>query len=248
MRPGDDRARELRSPRDFGPCPIIIPVVALSQQQKDCLSGAIEAFGFPTDYFDFVNNAPEHFASTKDVEVRVRQALISGEPACVKDGLSNVLYWGYAQMGIRGTRIRRFREKVTLTQLNRASDLFRGLHVPSVVEIKNLGLPEFSGLSFVSKVRMFLDPGQSATLDWQILKIHQHCPTTLLAQLHIGKSTQIPITKRNSGVYEDWCRKMLDISLTYFNGRFRAVDIERGFFELIQRGRVSIAAHILNNA
>ena len=220
----------------------------LSQQQKDCLCTAIEGFGFPADYFDFANNMPERLASTKDVEIRVRRALISGEPDCVKDGLSNVLYWGYAQMGIRDTRVRRFREKVALTQLNLASALFRGSHVPSVVEIKKLGLPEFSGLSFVSKVRMFLDPGTSATLDWQILKIHQHCSTTLLARLYIGKSTQIPITRNNSEVYEDWCRKMLDISKTYFNGRFRAVDVERGFFELIQRGRVSIAAQILNHA
>jgi len=79
---------------------------------------------------------------------------------------------------------------VSIDRLQRASELFRRSHFPSVVEIKKLGLPEFSGLSFVSKVRMFLDPDKSAVLDWQIMKINNHCPTTLLANLHIGKSTK----------------------------------------------------------
>jgi hypothetical protein len=120
--------------------------------------------------------------------------------------------------------------------------------LPSVVEIKNLGLPEFSGLSFVSKVRMFLDPDKSATLDWQIMKIHERCPTTLLADLVLGKSTQIRITTRNSDVYEIWCRRMGDISRVNFDGRFRAVDVERGLFQLIQCGRVETAAELLNDA
>src|SRR5205823_7763828 len=135
-----------------------------------------------------------------------------------------------------------------LSQLKQARDLFRRSQPPSVVEIKKLRLPEFSGLSFVSKVRMFLDPDKSAALDWQIMKIHKQCPTTLLANLYLGKSTQIPITKRNSEVYEAWCRRMSDISSVYFDARFRAVDVERGFFHLIQSGRIEVAAQIFNDA
>jgi hypothetical protein len=148
-------------------------VLPLSAQQRDCLLRAIECYDFPPDYFDYSRNAPERLPNTKDVEIAIRRELTSGDSARVKNGLSNVLYWGYAQMGIRDTRVLRFRTKVTISQLKLAGELFRRSHFPSVVEIKNLGVPEFSGLSFVSKIRMFLDPDNSATLDWQIMKIHE---------------------------------------------------------------------------
>jgi hypothetical protein len=222
--------------------------VPLSQLQIDGLCKAIGDYRFPPDYFDFVGNVPEPLENTRAVEIRIERDLTSVDPERVKDGLSNVLYWGYAQMGIRDTRVRRFREKVVPSQLKQASDLFRRPHRSSVFEIKRLGLPEFSGLSFVSKIRMFLDPDESATLDWQILKIHKHCPTTLLAGLHLGGSTQIPITKNNSEVYEAWCHKMAEMSREYFGGRFRAVDVERGFFQLIQVGNIAGAAQTLNAA
>ena len=65
----------------------------------------------------------------------------------------------------------------------------------------------------------------------------------------IGRSeTQIPLTIENSNAYEAWCRRMIDISRMYFSGSFRAVDVERGFFQLIQSGTVKLAAQILNDA
>ena len=224
------------------------PSVPLSQQQKDRFRNAIESYRFPSDYFDFVRNIPERLANAKAVEVRIWRGLTSDDPEGVKNALSNILYWGYAQMGIRDTRVQRFRSKVNVSVLNRACGIFRRSSLPSVLEIKKLRLPEFSGLSFVSKIRMFLDPDKSAVLDKQIMKIHGSCPTTLLANLQIGRSTQIPITKHNSEAYEAWCRNMVDISHGYFDGRFRAVDIERGFFHLIQEGSVEAAAQILNDA
>ena len=209
---------------------------------------AIEGYHFPSDYFDFVGNTPERLENARAVEVRILRGLTSADPAELKNGLSNVLDWGYAQMGIRDTRVQRFRSNVTVYEIMRAYDLFQRSTHPSVLEIKKLGLPEFSGLSFVSKIRMFLDPDKSAVLDNQIMKIHRNCPTTLLANLQIGRSTQIPITKHNSEVYEAWCRTMVEISGGYFDARFRAVDVERGFFQLIQDGKVTAAAQIFNNA
>jgi hypothetical protein len=222
--------------------------VPLSQQQEDLLWNAIERYRFPSDYFDFVRNTPERLENTRAVEVRIWRGLTSADPEELKNGLSNVLYWGYAQMGIRDTRVQRFRSKVNISEINRAYVLFQRSTPPSVLEIKKLGLPEFSGLSFVSKIRTFLDPDKSAVLDNQIMKIHHSCPTTLLANLQIGWSTQIPITKHNSEVYETWCRTMVKISVGYFDARFRAVDVERGFFQLIQDGSVTAAAQILNDA
>ena len=40
---------------------------------------------------------------------------------------------------------------------------------------------------------------------------------------------------------------MINISDVYFDARFRAVDVERGFFQLIQDGSVTAAAQILND-
>jgi hypothetical protein len=223
-------------------------MLGLSAQQKDRLRIAIVGYAFPADHFDFSRNAPERLADTRAVEIAIGRDLRSGEPELVKNGLSNVLYWGYGQMGIRDTRVSRFRTKVTSSQLTQAGALFRRSPVPSVAEIKRLDLPEFSGLSFVSKIRMFLDPDHSATLDRQIMKIHRRCTTTVLALFCIGTSTQIRITANNSDAYETWCIRMSEISRRHFEGRFRAVDIERGLFQLIQRDDVEIAAQILNDA
>lgn len=64
------------------------------------------------------------------------------------------------------------KEELHKDKLCAATELFHASVSPSLIKIKNFGLPEFSGMSFVSKIRMFLDPEKSATLDRQIMKIH----------------------------------------------------------------------------
>ncbi len=103
---------------------VLISVLALSEQQKDCLRNAIEQYGFPPDHFDFSRNAPESLANTRAIEIMIGRELKSGEPERVKNGLANVLYWGYAQMGIRHTRVRRFRTKVCISQLKQPASSF----------------------------------------------------------------------------------------------------------------------------
>ena len=221
----------------------------LVPSQKEILRSAIDEYEFPAEYFDFVHNIPDPQPSIQAVENKIRVDLKSGDLERVKNGLLNVLYWGYAQMGIRKTRVSRFREKVTDSRLLAAAQLFQTSASPPLLQIKKLGLPEFSGMSFVSKVRMFLDPHTSATLDFQIMKIRAECPYTVLSSIHLSvRSTQIPITAQNAEGYESWCKKMKEISERYFDGRFRAADIERGFFQLVQCGKVSLAAEILNEA
>ena len=223
--------------------------MSLSQMQASSLSQAIETYAFPSDYFNFSENVPEPQTNVSDVETKIQHDLCSGDWQKVRDGLSNILYWGYAQMGKRDWKVQNFRTKVERHELCDAANLFRGSRDPSVLEIKKLGLPEFSGLSFVSKVRMFLDPANSATLDFQILKIRQHCSGTVLAGLRVSeKETQIRITVQNAQAYERWCEKMRAISNIYFCGRFHAADVERGFFRLVQCGLTKLAAEILWSA
>lgn len=219
----------------------------LSQQQKSKLAGAIKNYSFPSVCYDFIHNTPCRMDNMADLETLIRQELISNDWQRVKDGLSNVLYWGYAQMGIRDTRVDRFRSKINKNKAHEAASLFNRRHLPTLVEIKSIGLPEFSGVSFVSKIRMFLDPINSATLDFQIMKTQNIRPTPILSQIRIQK-TQIPITAHNSDTYEDWCKKMKDIGRQYFGENCRAVDIERGLFQLIQCDEIEDAANILADA
>jgi len=182
-----------------------------------------------------------------NVEARIRSDLTAGDPSRTKDGLSNVLYWGFTQMGgLANVRVDYFRTKVSPTQLVEASLLLSGTPRPTLLSIKKLRLPQFSGVSFVSKVRMFLDPTGSATLDQQIMKIHGVRPTTVLAAVRPSK-TNIPVSAANSGAYEAWCERLNYIRRMYLPN-FRVVDIERGLFHLIQCGNVATSANLLADA
>ena len=60
--------------------------------------------------------------------------------------------------------------------------------------------------------------------------------------------TQIRVTKSNQSVYDDWRSECLHINTTYFKSKYRAVDIERGLFSLMQSGKVTTAQSIYINA
>lgn len=137
-----------------------------SPSQQEALHKAIKEYSFPPEYYDFILDRPERLEDTRAVEARIKADLISGDMNLVKNGGSNVLYWGFARMKyIRDFRFNRFREKVTRDNLCAATELFHSSGAPSLIKIKDIGLPEYSGMSFVSKIRMFLDPEKSATLD-----------------------------------------------------------------------------------
>ena len=225
----------------------------LTNQQIALLEGAINDYDFPHNflpsYHDFEKES-ELSLKMSQVEFRVRADLIASDSKRIRNGLSNVLFWGWAQKpGRQKAWVERFRNKVDVTdsRLRDAAALFRNSHRPSLTEIKKLKLPEFSGVSFVSKIRMFLNPVESATLDLQIMKMHTICSNTVLQHVSARSST-IPITAENSHGYELWNTKLKYISSQYFGGRYRVADVERGFFYLIQNGSIGDAAMILRDA
>ncbi len=219
----------------------------LSPSQKESLRQAIRGYSFPPELYDFILGRPDPQPNMRAVEANIKADLICGDPERVKNGLSNVLYWGFARMDIRDIRVATFRKNVVDADVGAAASLFRATSSPPLTEIRKLGLPQFSGVSFVSKVRMFLNPHESATLDRQIMKIHKARPNTVLAKVTVYP-TKIPITAQNAEAYELWCRRMVEISTRYFGGDFRAADIERGFFHLVERGETPLAGEILGNA
>lgn len=218
----------------------------VTAQVKD-LNDAVSAYSFPTAHFDFATQTPVVGLSMCELETRIRKQLLNPSLKEVKNGLSNILYWGFAQMGgLALVRVDSFRMAVTNQQLEKASELFTNHARPTLYEIAKLGLPQFSKVSFVSKVRMYLDPVKSATLDRQIMQIHQIHNDTVLAAVKEEK-TSIPTSKRNSNAYEGWCEHLAHIAQTYLPTA-RVVDIERGLFQMIQAGRVKEAASILKTA
>ena len=223
--------------------------MTLSNNQVIVLSDAINAYSFPCVYYDFLNGRRIPQNNMRSVEEFIGNDLKSGNIEMVKNGLSNVLYWGFEQMGYRDLRVKRFRNQVTYGQLHDAAQLFADIHGDGLKKIKRITLPQFSGMSFISKLRMFLDPDNYVVLDQRILKMNDVSAQTVLKDIVFGKKdTQIRISENNIRVYVKWCRKCKGISESYFEKRLRAVDIERGFFTLIQGGRVELAAQILSRA
>lgn len=223
--------------------------MALTENQVEMLSNAIEAYNFPCVFYDFQNACEVSHPNMYPVEQAIRNDLVSGNNDHVKNGLSNVLYWGFAQVGYRDIRVNNFRTVVRVEQLHDAATIFQQKKNINLIEIKNIKLPQFSGMSFISKIAMFLDPKKYVVLDQQILKMNKIIsPTILKAITFSQKETQIRISKNNVQVYSSWCQKCQEISESYLNGSYRAVDVERGFFTLIKNGRVPQAASILVDA
>ena len=226
----------------------------LNQGQVDQLEQAILRYAFPGAYRNF-SAGTAHLGSMQDVEDAICPALRSRHIMEVKDGLSNVLHWGYGQqLGRQRTRVDKFRADVTNEQLQEFMALISGTVDVNLISIKAIGLPEFSNVSFVSKILMFLDPDNCATLDLQIMKMATQAGSPLAnVKLYRGRhngrvTEQIPITQGNNRAYALWNATLGRISQNYYARRYRVVDIERGFFHLIQTDLLPDASQILVDA
>jgi len=167
----------------------------LSETLRLTLRQAIQDYNFPCVTFDFNANEQIDHPSMYEVESRIQQQLLSDDLESVKDGFSNVLYWGYARMGYRWNRIRKLRERVTEQKLAKASDTLRRMNGIGTRTIAGLKLPQFSGFSFVSKVRMFLDPNQFVVMDIQILKLREAGLPTILDKVSHNDKETIRVTR-----------------------------------------------------
>ena len=68
--------------------------------------------------------------------------------------------------------------------------------------IKKLQLRQFSQISFVSKILMFLDPTRYPVLDLKIAKAF--AKSSFLPLQNVTFATSIPITERNVTAYDTW--------------------------------------------
>jgi hypothetical protein len=96
---------------------------------------------------------------------------------------------------------------------------------------------------------MFLDPSDYCVLDQQLAKLRTPGSPKILNDLVFNQNaTQIRITNHNESIYNGWCNECTEISQMYFQGTYRVVDVERGFFNLIQQNNLLDAQAIYNNA
>ncbi len=221
----------------------------LNVTQVKELRDAIEGYSFPAVYYDFIENSEVQAKSMAEVENIIGPQLRSGDLEVAKNGLSNVLYWGYARIGYRDRRVSNLRDNITPRQLARFQALVISGKVPTMAEIKEVHIPEYSGMSFLSKILMFLNPLHYCALDTQITRLRTQNSQKALNSLSFGPNeNQIRISTRNEQVYDYWRNECQSISENYYSRKYRCVDVERGFFNLLQQGRQSVAQQIYNEA
>ena len=239
------------------------------KQYAALLCETIREYNFPPVTYDFVKDPDYKDKDNQDNQnphkknnlqsndcMRAAEKYIGGllhskKPEAVKNGLLNVLYWGYAQQpGRRKDRISKFRT-TNPNELDRFIELVEESErsstngkVPSggscLLQIKNLKLPEFSQMPFVSKILMFLDPARYPVLDTKIAKAYANSFSSPLQKLKFNpaKDTSIRITKDNAAVYDTWacwCHEIASVvndSPESPCNHFRAVDVERALFTL----------------
>lgn len=221
----------------------------LTPAQIAQLHDAITGYAFPAVYFDFNNNIEITAQNMREVEAALAAQLKSQELGRTKHGLANVLYWGYAQIPYGGKRVNNFMNKVSDQKIINFQSLINGDNMPTPTAVCRCRLPEYSGMSFISKILMFLNPSDYCVLDQQLAKLRTRGSPKILNGLIFGeKETQIRITNHNEAVYNGWRNECAAISEMYFQDTYRVVDIERGFFNLIQRNNLLDAQTIYNDA
>lgn len=216
--------------------------MTLNKHQVELLEIAIKTYGFPNVYYDFKNNQKINANNMTDVETEIKSMLTSSVVEETKYGLANVLFWGYAQIGYRDKRVARFINGVTKDQITGFQKMLLNKNIPTLNQIKNLKMPEYSGISFISKILTFLDPVNYCVLDKQLAKLADGTGDCALYNLRYG--TQIMVTDHNQKIYDAWRTECRVISKDYFNGKYRVVDVERGFFQLIQSDKLDLASQI----
>lgn len=222
--------------------------MALNSTQIRTLDQAILNYRFPLEYYDFnlpPAANPQMASSILHLESIIYTLITSGVPADVEKGLANIIYWGNSGAGYRSHRFNDFLGKIK--SFHPYSDFFSLYRAgaASLRSIKKLGYPGYSGISFVSKVLMFLDPQNFCVLDLQISKlgVPGRSIGRALDQLKVNP-TIIPISAHNEKVYDHWRDECRHISSTYYAGKYRVADVERGFFDLIRTGRLNDALEI----
>jgi hypothetical protein len=207
------------------------------------LARAIRSYSYPCVVYDFRLGQEIQLQGMVEVERFIQDLLMSTDIEKVKDGLSNILFWGYYRSpGRRNHRVQNFRTRAEPHQLARAVTLFASLRGCAIRDLKRLDLPQFSHMSFLSKLRMFLDPSEFCVIDRNLCKI------PAIARRFSVYPTYIPATEQNEESYSWWvkiCGKASDAIEIAEHTSVRPVDAERGFFQLVDDKQIVLADSLI---
>lgn len=219
----------------------------LTSKQINTLQKSIRGYSFPAIYYDFASDVQRNAGNMRCLETIIHNMLTSRKQQQVKYGLANIIYWGNANAGYKEYRTCQFLNNVTAAQLHKFQIIVANRKMLDLQAIKKIGMPQYSGISFISKILMFLDPEQYCVLDLRIAKLANPSGTKAICNLK-NYATQLLVITHNCKIYDQWCNECQKISNQYYSGKYRVVDIERGFFDLIQKKGLSNAQMIYNAA
>ena len=219
-------------------------------QYASLLREAVESYDYPRVVYDFQAGSEIRHQDMVAVEEHIGALLRSPDSGGVRDGLSSVLFWGYArQPGRRDAKVREFRDDAPADdpRLARFADLVRSLGEPplstaagsALLDIKRLGLRQFGQMSFVTKILMFLGP-RFPVLDMKVAKAFANGGFAPLADLRFDRGG-IRLTGNNIRAYEcwaRWCREIAELANEEPDSArrvLRAVDVERALFALADK-------------
>jgi len=204
-------------------------------------------YDFPCRLFDFITEHELEFNNYRDLEKYIRELIMSNNILHIKDGLSNVLYWGYYRIRYGEIRIKRFRDNVSNIQLQAFSDIIK-TNLVEPINIKKIGMPQFSGFSFISKILMFSDPTKYVTLDKKIMKLSDLKDTNnpLSKIPYTEKDSSIRISQLSQKYYFEWCG-LCSFIANQLQGNKIAADIERGFFKIVEENRINYGRRIISS-
>ena len=177
-----------------------------------------------------------------EVEELIKRQLVSHDLEEVKDGLSNVLFWGFAsQPGRQKDRVGKFRSEVPQQKLECFRKLVANETYVGLWNLKKIGLPQFTQMSFTSKLLMFLSPSTNPVLDLKIGRSAKEQNVPPLSNLTIR--TSMPLSQHNVRIYGEWSSWCIDVARQVNElpsspcRDLRAVDVERAVFHCIDADR-----------
>lgn len=218
--------------------------MSLRAAEIKVLGDAIRQQAFPLGYFCFDSATAKTAADRPELQQLIATRLKSADPACVRDGLANVLYWSYhGQSGRQKGKVEKFRSSVTPQQLQAFQmAVAEGADARRILEA---GLPEFASLVPVSRVLAFLDPQRFCVIELPLCRLGKAGGSKALDR--IRHTSSIALTRSNLAAYLDWCAECRQIASSRFPDAGPG-DVARGFATLLQSQHELIAQAIYQNA
>lgn len=146
---------------------VALAMVILTSEET--IIEAVDAYDYPPVTYDFRKDREHRFENIRGLESYLRDLLRSLDEQRVRRA---VLYWGFYRVGYKGQRVKQFREKATNQQLRSAIEVFQTLEGADLRRLKNLELPPFANMAFVTKLRMFLEPERYCVLDSKVASLN----------------------------------------------------------------------------